>query len=567
MYSAELKLPVSTSRAAKAARVDAVLEHLALSSCRDVRIGCVLARGISGGQAKRVNIGLSLLSRPRVLFLDEPTSGLDSYSANECMGVIKALTRGGITVCATIHSPTPYAFDLFDRLHLLLRGRTAFLGDNGPSVIRFFQAVFPTAPPCDEGGGAGGGGGRGGAAGLSSYGGGSGAWSGAAADWWAEDEEGGGAKKAGPPGRTASSVSSLLVTALSGVSAAAGGGATPTGGLSPAASGPLPPPHPARQPLAPPPPPSAFHNRAEWVVDLTTRADRDGRAGECAAAYVTSRLAATNAARVHRLLTERSPVSETVRRELGATQATTTPAWWGVRTMLAYRTSRDYMDLDFLGPRVIDRALLSVIITTLYWKVGGNASPGNGEAGKRGRGGHARARARQSNNIPPSSLSLSLTLSRPCFLVCLSSPSHSLQHHRPPLPVGHHAGLLVVRLHALPVPGAGPVHPGAGGRPVPANHGPGVQDGVGAHDRGPDLHACVHPRLLRMQAGRVAGRLCGRPLRDERCRREPGVRHRRPGAVDGRRQCGPPRLRLNPTVSCTAWVRFFSGGGALRASE
>jgi len=420
MYSAELKLPVSTSRAAKAARVDAVLEHLALSSCRDVRIGCVLARGISGGQAKRVNIGLSLLSRPRVLFLDEPTSGLDSYSANECMGVIKALTRGGITVCATIHSPTPYAFDLFDRLHLLLRGRTAFLGDNGPSVIRFFQAVFPTAPPCDEGGGAGGGGGRGGTAGLSSYGGGSGAWSGAAADWWAEDEEGGGAKKAGPPGRTASSVSSLLVTALSGVSAAAGGGATPTGGLSPAASGPLPPPHPARQPLAPPPPPSAFHNRAEWVVDLTTRADRDGRAGECAAAYVTSRLAATNAARVHRLLTERSPVSETVRRELGATQATTTPAWWGVRTMLAYRTSRDYMDPDFLGPRVIDRALLSVIITTLYWKVGGNASPGNGEAGKRGRGGHARARARAKATTFPPHLSLSLSHSHAPAFSCAS---------------------------------------------------------------------------------------------------------------------------------------------------
>ena len=92
---------MSTPRSAKAARVDAVLDRLALTPCRDVRIGCVLARGISGGQAKRVNIGLSLLSRPRVLFLDEPTSGLDSYSANECMAVIKALTRGGITVCAT----------------------------------------------------------------------------------------------------------------------------------------------------------------------------------------------------------------------------------------------------------------------------------------------------------------------------------------------------------------------------------------------------------------------------------------------------------------------------------
>ena len=47
------------------------------------------------------------------------------------MSVVKSLTNHGITVCATIHSPTPYCFNLFDRVLLLLRGQVAFFGPNG----------------------------------------------------------------------------------------------------------------------------------------------------------------------------------------------------------------------------------------------------------------------------------------------------------------------------------------------------------------------------------------------------------------------------------------------------
>ena len=83
MYTAELKLPPATSRADKEARVQRVITKLGLEGCADTTIGNVLQRGISGGQAKRVNIALALITQPRVLFLDEPTSGLDSHMANE----------------------------------------------------------------------------------------------------------------------------------------------------------------------------------------------------------------------------------------------------------------------------------------------------------------------------------------------------------------------------------------------------------------------------------------------------------------------------------------------------
>ncbi len=59
-----------------------LITRLSLEDCQHTRIGGDLQRGISGGEAKRCNVGVSLIARPRVLLLDEPTSGLDSFSAH-----------------------------------------------------------------------------------------------------------------------------------------------------------------------------------------------------------------------------------------------------------------------------------------------------------------------------------------------------------------------------------------------------------------------------------------------------------------------------------------------------
>ena len=58
--------------------------------CENSQVGSVLQRGISGGERKRVSIGVELVTNPSVLFLDEPTSGLDSYTA---LVVIKQMVK------------------------------------------------------------------------------------------------------------------------------------------------------------------------------------------------------------------------------------------------------------------------------------------------------------------------------------------------------------------------------------------------------------------------------------------------------------------------------------------
>ncbi len=74
------------------------------------------------------------------MFIVVSNTGLDSFTASEVMEVVKGLVSSGITIAATIHSPTPRTFQLFDRVLILQRGRIVFFGDNGESAKRYFAA-------------------------------------------------------------------------------------------------------------------------------------------------------------------------------------------------------------------------------------------------------------------------------------------------------------------------------------------------------------------------------------------------------------------------------------------
>jgi len=91
MFSAAIRLPANLSRQSRFQIVSSAIEMLGLSGVQNSIVGDENRRGVSGGQRKRVNIGMELVSCPSVLFLDEPTSGLDSTMSLEVCHVLKKL--------------------------------------------------------------------------------------------------------------------------------------------------------------------------------------------------------------------------------------------------------------------------------------------------------------------------------------------------------------------------------------------------------------------------------------------------------------------------------------------
>ncbi|CAJ1937793.1 unnamed protein product [Sphenostylis stenocarpa] len=121
MFSAKLRLKLSQEELCS--RVKSLIKELGLDHVAGIRIGDDRARGISGGERRRVSIGVEVIHDPKVLILDEPTSGLDSTSALQIIDMLKVMadTRGR-TIILSIHQPGFRIVKLFNSLLLLANG-------------------------------------------------------------------------------------------------------------------------------------------------------------------------------------------------------------------------------------------------------------------------------------------------------------------------------------------------------------------------------------------------------------------------------------------------------------
>ncbi|KAJ2399684.1 hypothetical protein GGI23_002501 [Coemansia sp. RSA 2559] len=147
--SAKLRLPSKKyTEDEKNQRVEDVMRQMRLSHVADTRIGDSGMRGVSGGERKRVSIGIELVTDPSILVLDEPSSGLDSSSAEMVVKLTKEMSRErNLTTLMTIHQPSAEMVAQFDKLILLSQGKLVYMGPADKALRYFEQLGHPSTNP------------------------------------------------------------------------------------------------------------------------------------------------------------------------------------------------------------------------------------------------------------------------------------------------------------------------------------------------------------------------------------------------------------------------------------
>ena len=138
-YCGKLRLPHIRDSKELKKKIDNILVQIGLSEKRDLVVGSIMDKKLSGGERKRLNIALELLAEPLIIILDEPTSGLSSKDSEKITDILNELKEQGKIIIATIHQPNPDIFQKFDKVLLIdQRGTEVFFGST-EEVFGYFN--------------------------------------------------------------------------------------------------------------------------------------------------------------------------------------------------------------------------------------------------------------------------------------------------------------------------------------------------------------------------------------------------------------------------------------------
>lgn len=139
-YSTRYRVPNAVSDAQIRHKVAEVCNVLGLDArIRGTLVGSPEKKTLSGGQRKRVNLAMELVTDPLILFLDEPTSGLSSRDTRVVVEALRDLaTSMCIAVIVTIHQPSLRVYQNFDKVIFLKDGKLVYYGNAFPDGVSYF---------------------------------------------------------------------------------------------------------------------------------------------------------------------------------------------------------------------------------------------------------------------------------------------------------------------------------------------------------------------------------------------------------------------------------------------
>ena len=138
-FAAALRAPHLSGRD-RLRRIDGKLAELGLNERRNYVVGEAHKKTLSGGERKRLNIGLDMISSADVYLFDEPTSGLSSKDSEHVIEIIRGMSHNKIVV-VTIHQPTSKIFQMFHKAVLLDRGGKLVFFGTPQEMLKYFAAA------------------------------------------------------------------------------------------------------------------------------------------------------------------------------------------------------------------------------------------------------------------------------------------------------------------------------------------------------------------------------------------------------------------------------------------